>query len=223
MQECWLRSKCNGIDCDKPFCLKKFKIDKLYENSLLSEKHKKHLPLRIDEDGSDRESFKRLAYIERGIENFVKDGFNLYIQSPTTGNGKTSWAIRLLKAYIFSTWHKSDVTCKVLFVHVPKFLLAIKDNITQKSEYVQYIKENVYDADLVVFDELSTKSLTQFEHEHVLSIINYRLEAGKANIYTSNLTDEEMLEKLGTRLYSRIVIDAEKIVLCGRDKRGMQF
>ena len=80
----------------------------------------------------------------------------MYIHSETCGNGKTTWAVKILKEYLFKIWHKSDLTCKVLFVHVPRFLIALKDNISVKSEYVQYIKDNVLDADLVLFDEIGT-------------------------------------------------------------------
>lgn len=108
-----------------------------------------------------------------------------------------------------------------MFIHVPRFLLSIKDNISQKSDYVQYIKDNVFDADLVVFDEVGTKSLTNFEHEHILNIINTRLEMGKANIYTSNLSNEEMLDKMGERLFSRIIHNSNDVGLVGADKRGL--
>ena len=34
------------------------------------------------------------------IDKFVYKGSNLYIYSSTAGNGKTSWAFRLLRAYV---------------------------------------------------------------------------------------------------------------------------
>lgn len=43
VEECWLKSRCNGVDCDKSFCMKKFKLDLLYEKSLLPEKYKKDM------------------------------------------------------------------------------------------------------------------------------------------------------------------------------------
>lgn len=220
-QNCWLSNNCNKVDCNKNFCLKKFKLDELFAKGLLTDFHKKDIALRVDADGRDLEAFQYLKSIQKNIEKFVESGDNLYIHSPTCGNGKSSWAVKLLKAFLFSIWHKSDIKCRGLFIHVPRFLLAIKDNITQKSDYVQYIKENAFDADLVVFDEVGTKSLTNFEHEHILNIINTRLEMGKANIYTSNLNNDEMLEKMGERLYSRIIHNSNDVLLVGADKRGL--
>ena len=37
IQNCPYKSKCNGIDCDKDFCMKKYRLDTLYNNSLIPE------------------------------------------------------------------------------------------------------------------------------------------------------------------------------------------
>ena len=50
------------------------------------------------------------------------------------------------------------------------------------NNYIEHIKENILDADLVVWDEIGTKAVTQFEHEHLLSLINNRIEYNKAQI-----------------------------------------
>ena len=111
--------------------------------------------------------------------------------------------------------------CKALFINVPKFLLSIKDNISNKNEYVEYIKNNVLEADLVVWDEVGTKGLTQFEHENLLSLINMRIDMNKSNIYTSNMRPDELKELIGDRLYSRIVKLSTEIEFKGQDKRGL--
>ena len=201
--------------------MKKFKLDLLFEKSLLSEKYKKDLQLRLDEDRKDLESFQYLKSVQNSIEKFVESGDNLYIHSPVCGNGKTSWAVKLLKEYLFRVWYKSDLACRALFIHVPRYLLALKDNISEKSDYVKYVKDNIFTADLVVFDEVATGAFTKFEGENILSIINTRVESGKSNIYTSNLSNSELLDKLGDRLYSRIVNCSQDVTLVGRDKRGL--
>ena len=77
------------------------------------------------------------------------------------------------------------------------------------------------DADLVVWDEVGTKGLTQFEHENILNLINARIDLGKANIYTSNLSDAELHQAVGDRLYSRIAILSDGVELVGSDKRAL--
>ena len=85
---CFLYDKCNHKDCDKPFCLRKYKLDCLYNEALLSMSQRKHITLKVDASGVDLEEFKRLANIEKNIDLFVQEKQNLYIHSSTCGNGK---------------------------------------------------------------------------------------------------------------------------------------
>lgn len=227
-KDCYLTDTCkkyinNNCDLnDDSFCIKLFKLNYLYDEALMSVKQRTFTPLRLDEDNTDREQFLRLKSVESNIEKFVSDGNNLYIHSSTCGNGKTEWSLRLIQAYFNSIWHKCDLSCKALFINVPRFLLALKDNIDTPSEYIAHIKKHILDVDLVVWDELGIKTATQFEHEHLLNLINTRIDYNKSNIYTSNLTSEELKDKLGERLYSRIVNLSDDIEFFGKDKRGIK-
>lgn len=226
--DCWMKNCCKGVqvqhcDTEDSYCPKLFKLDALYNNSLLGVAQRNQVMIRLDADGTDREAFSYLKSIERNIEQFVNSGKNLYICSRNTGNGKTLWATRFIQEYFNAIWHKSDVGCKALFVHVPKLLLELKENISNKSAYVEHIKENILNAPLVVWDEVGTKSATQFEHEHLLNFINTRVNNGLSNIYTSNLMPEELCEKLGDRLYSRVVNLSTVVTLYGKDKRNLMF
>ena len=220
--ECWLKNNCKKANNCGDFCIKLYKLNELYNLALISNTQRKHVNLRIDEDGTDRDAFTALKDIDKDIENFISRGQNLYIHSTNPGNGKSSWSLRLVQSYFDRIWHKSDTTCRALFIHVPRYLLALKDSLSVKSDYVDYIKKNIFEADIVIFDEIGTKVATQFEFENLLSLINTRIDLGKSNVYTSNMTDEEFKEKLGDRLYSRIVNLSTNIELFGQDKRGIQ-
>lgn len=226
--DCFLYDNCKKFkmgNCDindETFCIKLFKLDYLYNESLLSEQQRRYVALRIDADGTDRDEFLQLKNIENNIEEFVKSGSSLYIYSSTCGNGKTAWSIRLIQAYFNSIWHKCDLNCKALFINVPRFLLGLKDNISNKSEYIEHIKSKIQDAELVVWDEIGTKAVTQFEHEHLLSLINNRIDYNKAQIFTSNLSPETLREVVGERLYSRVVNLSTVVEFKGADKRGLK-
>lgn len=227
--KCWMKDYCakynSTLNCEcknsNVFCSKLFKLDKLYADSMLSDVQRQHRSLFIDSDGTDRDQFIRLKEIESSIESWVKLGNNLYLYSETCGNGKTSWAIRLLQSYLEKIWYKSDLVCKGLFVNVPRFLLALKSSISQPNEYSSHIKDNIFNADLVVWDDVAIKTATTYEMENLLSIIDYRLNSGKSNIYTSNLFGSELSQRLGERLYSRIINLSEIIEFSGQDKRGL--
>ena len=219
-KDCWLKSGCNQKDCDS-FCMRLFKLDYLYKESLISTQQRKHVVLRIDSDGTDAQAFNQLKTIEEDIENFVTQGKNLYIHSTNTGNGKSSWALRFIQAYFDKIWFKSALRCRALFINVPRFLLALKDNISDKSEYVTHIKENIITSDIIIWDDIATKQTSIFESENLYSMIEARIAEGKSNIFTSNLTADEMHKALGDRLYSRIVNLSQDIELRGADKRGL--
>ena len=219
--ECRYREKGNGRDCDKEFCQKKYRLDTLYNNSCLTEKQQKHICLRPDADGTDRQEFRRLAEIEKQIEGFVDDGYCLYLHSYGCGNGKTSWAIRMMSTYFNKIWHKSNFGCQALFINVPRYLLELKKQISEHSDYAEFVNKHVKEADLVVWDDIAAKVGSEFELNHLLSLINYRIDAGKSNIFTSNLGPRELKNALGERLASRIANKSIDIELKGSDKRAL--
>lgn len=219
-EDCWMKDRCNRIDCGG-FCMRKYKLDYLYSQANITAKQRCHIGLHTDADGSDNDAFSKLKDLEQHISDFVREGTNLYIYSPICGNGKTSWALRLVGAYFDSIWPKSGLECRALFINVPKFLIALKDNIGEVNPYAVHIKEEVGRCDLAVWDDIGTKVATSFEHENLLSMIDARIGDGKSNIYTSNLGAEEIHSSLGDRLASRIVNDSICIGLVGSDKRGI--
>lgn len=221
IKDCWMKDTCPRYGRCETFCMKLFKLNELYEKSLVSNNLRKHVNLRPDSNGTDREEFKQLKSYVDNIEDFVSSGKCVYIHSKTTGNGKTSWALRFIESYFNSIWWKSDLKCRALYISVPRYILALKENISSPSSYIEYINNNVFQADLVVLDEVGIKTATVFEMEHLLDIVNQRIELGKSNIYTSNLSDGELRERLGDRLYSRIANYSYNIELCGVDKRGL--
>ena len=227
--ECWVKDNCKKgqletAECKDStiFCIKLFRLEYLYQRSLLPVNRWKHENLRLDANRIDENVFNHLISIQRNIENFIDRGDNLFIYSHTTGNGKTSFAIRLLQSYLNAIWYKCDLECKGLFINVPKYLLALKDNISEYNEYANTIKANCLNSDLVIFDDIGTKIATSFEHENLLSIIDYRINEGKSNIFTSNLFPLEIKEFMGDRLYSRIVNSSTCLEFKGQDKRSLK-
>lgn len=223
VKNCPYKTKCKGIDCDKDFCERKYRLDSLYNQSLMTELQRVPLTLVIDADKTDREEFTYLAFIEKNIEEFVKSGHNLYLHSYKCGNGKSSWALRFLQAYFNKIWHKSNFGCQGLFISVPRYLLERKAQISGYSEYADFVNKHVLDADIVVWDDIATKVGTEFELSHLLNFINARMDAGKCNIFTSNLGRKELEAALGERLASRICNLSYEVELHGADKRQLKL
>lgn len=220
-KDCWLTFQCNQKDCGG-FCLRRFKLNYLYEQALVSDEQRKRVSLRLDQSLADKQVFDYLHKVETDIVNFVNSGNNLYLWSNMTGNGKTAWSLRLLQSFFNSIWVKSDLRCRALFINVPKFFLCLKDNISEKNDYITQIKANVLDADLVIWDEVALKTLTPFEMENLLSLINNRIDLGKSNIYTSNISPNDLLNLVGDRLYSRIINLSTVLEFREKDKRNIK-
>lgn len=219
-RNCWLYNTCNHKDCNV-FCMRYFKLKYLYDQALVSDEQRKRIDLRLDNTLIDKEVFDRLHNIEMNVDTFVNNGSSIYMWSTMTGNGKTAWALRLMQSYFNKIWVKSDLSCRALFINVPKFFLSLKDNISEKSDYISHIKSNVLNADLVVWDEVALKTLTPFEMENLLSLINNRIDLGKSNVYTSNISPNELLNIVGDRLYSRIINKSDVLEFKGVDKRNL--
>ena len=224
-EKCWFRKVCKHKDdleyCNNKFCLLYDKMHYLCNMALLSNKDRYPITLVPDADGTDRDKFIELKDIQLNINDFVTKGKNLLIFSKNTGNGKTSWSKKLLLAWFTNIIYFTDYTCRGLFVNVVRYFNELKNNINKSSDYIEHINTYMDKADLIVWDEIGIKNITPFEHDNLLNCINMRLENGQANIFTSNMTPEELKEKLGDRLYSRIVQSSIVIELNGMDKRAL--
>lgn len=224
--DCWMKSQCKKYNdptapCrSQNFCMRRYKIEELFKQAALTPKQYPDIALHPDNNGTDLDKFKQLQEIRKNIVSFVRGGKNLYIYSSITGNGKTEWSIKLLKEYIYKIWPESDLTARALFVNIPRFFIALKNSFSNTDEYAKHIQDNILNADLVVWDEIGCKSLTDFEHEHLLNMINMRLDMGKSNIYTSNLNAGALKSAIGARLYSRVIELSESIEFRGQDKRS---
>lgn len=233
MVECFIKDTCNIYDKDNdccPYmdtevrpCMRQYKINYLLDQALLSEAQKTRKALLLDVNKVDLQAFTDLNYIKTHIVSFAKNGNNVYIYSKIPGNGKTSWAIKLIQSFINKVWAESKLTCRVLFINVPKFLLALKASISEQSDYIDHINQYVNSADIVVWDDIGTKVATEFEHEHLLSLIDSRLLDNKSNIFTSNIIPNELSSFVGDRLASRIINTSKTIEFLGMDKRGLKI
>lgn len=214
---CWYKSKCQE-KCTQN-CIRYKLMYSLYRQSQLPEAMWNYKELTCFDE--DYEEFKRLSEISKDMIDFTRNGKNLYIYSHNSGNGKTSWAVRLMFCYFDKIWHKSCFDCKALFVNVPNFLYNCKRSISQEVKGFEDLCNLISSVDLVVWDDIAESNATSYEHQILLQYIDGRINAGKSNIYTSNKDFEELKVAVGDRLASRVYNCSEKILFVEEDKRGM--
>ena len=173
--------------------------------------------------GKDRENFVRLSQIKSDIKRWVAEGGNLYIYSPNFGNGKTSWAIKLLLAYFNSIWAGNGFRRRGIFISVPEFLDRNREVISNRDDEFVNLRNDILSCDLVIWDDITSTKLTDFNHSMLLNYIDARVLSSKSNIFTGNTDHALMSEYLGGRLSSRIWNASEVIEFTDIDKRGLRL
>lgn len=211
--ECWYVTTCDD-DCNR--CMVYPQMKWQMEHSGLPKAKQKAISLYLV-DNIDRKSFNRLAEIRKDIVNFVEQGKNLYICSPYTGNGKTSWAIKMLHTYFHHTAVGNYDNLKGMFVSTTELLLQLKDfNNPLPKSYI----DNLKNVDLVIWDDIAVNGMSSYDFTQLYSIIDRRILAEKSNIFTSNQPSVDKFANLmGGRLASRIYYTSEIIELKGKDMR----
>lgn len=210
----YISKRCDVDSID--YCIKESTIMHLYNYANVPKSYLVDKPL-LAYSEDDKMAYSFLVSIEHDIEKFIKDGGNLYLYSKNTGNGKTSWAIRLLKDYLKSIWYKCDVKCHGLYLPVSKYFLALKDSISNKNDFIETIKNDITSVDLIVWDDIFNKTLTPYESEVLLSILDDRISNKLSNIFTAN-TDSNIDN---ARLSSRISGCSHHVEFIDADKRGI--
>lgn len=210
--QCWYENVCTYDQCVN--CIRYSEMKYLMDNSGLPKKKQRAVQL----DGSrDPKAFKLLADIKDDIFNFVDNGESLYIFSEYTGNGKTSWAIKLLLKYFDIIWAGNGFRVRGYFQHVPTLFNTLKD--FSKSHEV--LKNMLETTDLVIWDDIASTKISDYDQQQLLTLIDSRVSDGLANIYTGNITSHEGLKKaVGDRLASRIWNLSTLVEFTGKDRRA---
>lgn len=212
-EDCWYKNVCTYDQCIN--CVRYSEMKYLMENSGLPKN--KQRPIRLD-GGIDNSAYNTLADIKDDILNFVNNGESLYIFSQYTGNGKTSWSIKLLLKYFDTVWAGNGFRVRGYFQHVPTLFNALKDF----SKSHDTLKNTLTAVDLVVWDDIASTKLSDYDQQQLLILIDNRVSEGLANIYTGNLTSHESLARaVGDRLASRIWNMSTLVEFKGKDRRSV--
>ena len=211
-EDCWYKNVCQNECSDT--CIRYLEMKYLIDNSNIPKA--KQYPV-ILQAGVDYDAFCTLAEIKDDIASYVDEGANLYITSSYTGNGKTTWAIKLMLKYFDSIWAGNGFKIRGLFVHVPTLLNQLKN--FQKPLSEEY-KQNIMNCDLVVWDDIASTDMSAYDHSQLLSYVDQRVFSEKANIFTGNITNFDTLAKaVGVRLASRIYRTSTVVEFKGKDRR----
>lgn len=220
---CWFKD----VYCQEPeencnhgcqlFC----NMKRLVDNSGLPYKLKTANKLQCPEQ--DEEAYLQLNEIKKNIVDFVENGNNLYIYSNNVGNGKTTWASKLMMAYFACIADNGHTISEVhgKFIDTVEFL-KLGTDFTQSEGYYKLYRQ-LCEADLVIFDDVAVYEVTLPEAKALYTVVNKRISNGLSTIFTSNRDVESLTNVVGGRIASRIWEASTTIELKASSMRGLEL
>lgn len=189
------------------------------QQSLIPEKLQTKIELKPE--NVDILAYNTLNDYRKNIMKNVRNGVNLYLFSEgICGNGKTSWAIKLIKTYLFNISNQNK-ECKALFIRVPELLLNFRLDINHPTNKFFEIVEMIKTVDLVVWDDIGSTATKDFDYQSLFTLIDIRVSSKLSNIFTSNLTKEKLVKVFDDRIVSRIYTNSARVQFRGGDRRGV--
>jgi len=173
-------------------------------------------------DDKDIRAFETLNEFKENIIDHVNKGEGLYIWGENTGNGKTSWACKIMGYYFRKIAFSSGLENEGLYIYLPTFLDDLMNSYKNSSPEFEEELGMVKSCKLLIIDDIGAERVTEWVRERVVSIINTRSSNGLCTIYTSNLSLKGLSDKMGeARISSRIKGSVQEIHLLGGDNRGV--
>ena len=148
--KCWFRNNCSMYNTENCNCACKIYFQYYYLVNLANIPQNKQQPEElILQAGDDRKKYEYLSKVKDNINEFVKEGCNLYLYSPYYGNGKTTWAIKLMSKYFSNIWPGNGTRCRGLFINVDEFLMKKRAAIKTpdpRLEEIEKLRKDIMDS-----------------------------------------------------------------------------
>ena len=205
------------IGGEKCSCLKKQILSVSYEQSNIAKLLETDNFSTLSEEyyeGEDLLHFREaVALCHNIVDNFESNKENLLLYG-SVGVGKSFLSCCIAKELLdkgysvlyFSSSHLFDV-------------LAENDFRKDSKENLYTSKEDIYNCDLVVIDDLGTEITNSFVFTSLFSLITERILRNKSTIISTNLTLKHLMDLYSDRIFSRITAKYKLCKLSGPDIR----
>lgn len=155
-----------------------------------------------------------VSYCEAYAEDFGLSSPSLILYG-NTGLGKTHLSLAIANKAIEKGFN-------VLYGSAHNLLSEIEKEHFGRLKTDDSPEENVLNADLLILDDLGAEFSTSFTVSMVYNIINTRILKGLPTIISTNLWYDEISDKYGNRVYSRIIGNYTPLEFAGRDVRQLK-
>lgn len=134
------------------------------------------------------------------VDQFPEKGGNLIFYGPTS-LGKTYLSNCIAKALLDEGYSVLYMTATRLFEQLlPNILLKKNYSAEEMNQY-----EYLFQADLLILDDLGTEFITDFTRPQLYQCVNERLLSNKATIISTNMDLEALRDVYDERLSARII------------------
>lgn len=213
----------NGEKCN---CLRQALVSRAYKMSnlqnVLERENFQHFKIDIfrneafeNEAMTPRENMIDIVGIAEGfISNFDENNGENLLFYGTTGLGKTFLCNCIAKALLDKN--------KIVIYQTAFTILEILERRRfgkGNREISDYQYDLLFDADLLVIDDLGTEVTNTFTNAEIFNIVNTRIIAGKKTLISTNLDPKEISEIYTDRIFSRILDKFIPIKFYGKDLR----
>lgn len=155
---------------------------------------------------------KLIGKIQKILDDETMHGKGLFIHGKV-GVGKTHLMVGMAK-YLIDTKLVSGQ-----FENLPNLLREIRESYNEHNESGFSTLDKYINTPVLYLDDIGVEKPTSWVLETLYTIINERYEIMRPIVFTSNLDLEELSNRLGDRIVSRIVEMCEILELKGKDRR----
>ncbi|AOY75341.1 ATP-binding protein [Clostridium formicaceticum] len=161
---------------------------------------------------SPKENMLHVLNICEGfVFNFDEDNEENLLFYGATGLGKTFLANCIAKALL----DKGKVVVYQTAFKILEILEELRFHNATDKEKVQLL----FEADLLIIDDLGTEMTNTFTNSELFNIINSRLLANKKTLISTNLTPKEVIDRYDDRISSRLFSKYTILKFYGKDLR----
>ena len=151
----------------------------------------------VERPGAE-DAYNAVMEYVRDLPGMLETGQGLIIVGPP-GCGKSH--------LVAATAKRAGVAgYSVLFERAPKLLMRLRAAYNSKSRVCELeMFEALGRVDLLVIDDLGAEKRTDWSEQTIYTIIDERYSSGRATLITTNLSLEELEEKVGERTMDRLI------------------